>query len=225
LWFAIPCTIWPTDIEGTVLIKHRLTKKRVTPSVAYERSVAVEPGFDSADAGTLAYERTHVAVYLEGQFPPGNTPATLEQRNRRFVPDLLVIPVGSTVSFPNFDPIFHNVFSLSRPKSFDLGNYPKGQTRTIEFGKPGIVLVNCHLHTNMGATIVVAPNQWSVTADPSGRFTLRNVPPGRHTLVAWHKAAGFVRQTVSVGASGSVLVTFVIPLDESGETSGAIAQR
>ena len=89
----------------------------------------------------------------------------MEQQNRRFAPDLVVIPAGSSVSFPNFDPIFHNVFSLSKAKSFDLGNYSKGQTRMVTFPKPGIVAVYCHLHPNMAGTIVVTPNQWGVRVD------------------------------------------------------------
>jgi len=120
----------------------------------------------------------------------------MEQKNREFQPDLLTIPCGSTVSFPNLDPIFHNVFSLSKPKTFDLGNYAKGQTRSVTFLKPGIVLVNCRLHTNMTAAIVVTPNQWSSRTDADGRFVLRGVPSGVHTLIAWHKAAGFLRQTL-----------------------------
>jgi plastocyanin len=68
------------------------------------------------------------------------------QRDRRFVPDLVVVPVGSSVSFPNMDPIFHNIFSLSKAKSFDLGSYDKGETRRVEFPRAGIVEVYCHLH-------------------------------------------------------------------------------
>jgi hypothetical protein len=140
--------------------------------------------------------------------------AEIEQRNRRFLPDMLVVPRGSTVSFPNLDPIFHNVFSLSRPLQFDLGNYPKGQTRKVTFEQPGLVFVGCHLHPNMGAVIVVTPNNWSVNADRGGRFALRGVPPGRRTIVAWHKAAGFFRKVIDVPENGAVQVRFEIPLDE-----------
>ena len=107
---------------------------------------------------------------------------------------MIVVPAGSTVSFPNLDPIFHNVFSLSKPKSFDLGNYPKDHTRTVTFPKPGIVIVGCHLHANMSAVIVVTPNRWSTTADAQGHFTLPAVPPGAYTVVAWHKSVGIFPQ-------------------------------
>src|SRR5438034_3702275 len=157
------------DIEGSIVIKRKLTKRKVTATASsYERGAAVELASD-ADADPLSYERSRVAVYLEGELPSAPAAAVMRQQNRRFVPDTLVIPAGSTVSFPNLDPIFHNVFSLSRPASFDLGNYPKDHTRTITFSKPGIVYVDCHLHPNMAAVIVVTPNQWSPKADAAGR--------------------------------------------------------
>jgi plastocyanin len=212
------------DIQGSVVIKRKLTKRRVTASVsAYERGVTVK--LDTGpDTDSLAFERTRVAVYLEGQFQSQPATAALEQKNRQFVTDTLVVPAGSTVSFPNRDPIFHNVFSLSKPKTFDLGNYPKDHTRTVNFPKPGIVFVNCHLHPNMTAAIVVAPNQWCTKADGAGRFALTDVPPGAYTLVAWHRAAGFFRQTVKVAKDHASPVEFIIPLDETGDAK-VVAQR
>ena len=114
-----------------------------------------------------------------------------------------MIQAGAKVSFPNLDPIFHNVFSLSGAKTFDLGNYPKGDTRMVIFPEPGIVYVNCHLHPNMTATIVVDAKQWNTKADRDGHFVLPDVPPGKYTVVAWHKAAGFFRQQVDVGRVGN----------------------
>ena len=109
------------------------------------------------------------------------------------------------------DPIFHNVFSLSKAKSFDLGNYPKGNTRTVMFPKPGIVFVDCHLHPNMSAVIVVTPNRWSTKADASGRFMLPDLPPGTYTVVAWHKSAGFFRKTIEVTADRNAVGGFRDP--------------
>jgi hypothetical protein len=167
----------------------------------------------------LAFERTRVVIYLEGRLPSDPESATLEQVNRRFVPDLLVVPVGSTISFPNRDLIFHNVFSLSKPKTFDLGTYPKDQTRTVSLTREGIIYVNCHLHPNMTAAIVVTPNKWHTRPDPTGRFALHGVPPGRHTVIAWHKAVGFFRQSVEVQEDRTATLSFLIPFDEETAVS------
>lgn len=207
------------DIRGAITIDRKLTRHNVTPSAGmYQRGVAVELGEDAEGDDPLAFERSHVAVYLvEGgpsSIPSGAVKASIEQRDRRFAPDLVVIPAGSIVSFPNFDPIFHNVFSLSKAKSFDLGNYPKGQTRMVTFPAPGVVAVYCHLHSNMAATIVVAPNRWAVRADGHGVFTLKDVPAGTYTVVAWHKTAGTFRKTVTIGEKSDAEVSFTLPYVE-----------
>ena len=200
------------DVEGTVVVQRRLTKAKVTATAnTYSRGMAVELHADSSP-NVLSFERSHIAIYLEGSLPSRPATGTMDQKDREFSPDMLVLPAGSAVSFPNLDPIFHNVFSLSKPKEFDLGNYPKDHTRIVTFNKPGIVFVNCHLHSNMSAVIVITPNQWSARADASGRFRLSEVPPGTYTIVAWHKSAGFFRQRVTVTEDGSVPVTFFIPL-------------
>jgi len=200
------------SIEGTIIVQRRLTKAKVTAAAnTYSRGAAVEVHSDEPN-DVLAFERAHVAIYLEGALPSKASTGTMEQKGREFLPDMLVLPAGSTVSFPNLDPIFHNVFSLSGPKEFDLGNYPKDHTRTVTFAKSGVVFVNCHLHANMGAVLVITPNQWNTRADGAGRFTLADVPAGSYTIVAWHKAAGFFRQQVTVTSSGSTPVSFFIPL-------------
>ena len=213
------------DIQGTVIVKERLTRQRVTATTSfYERGPAVALHSDAQD-DPLASERARVVIYLEGQSaqrPPSGPAATMEQKDRRFTPELLVIPAGSTVSFPNLDPIFHNVFSLSKGKSFDLGNYPKDHTRTVTFVKPGIEFINCHLHPNMSATIVVTPNGWNAIADRAGKFILHDVPAGQYTIVAWHKAAGYFKQTVNVVPHHGASVEFFVPLGENpAETAEA----
>ena len=202
------------NIEGTILVKKRLTRRRVTASLPlYQRGPAVELAPDT-ETDPLSFERARVVIYLEGRHAAPPVMATLDQENRRFSQDTVVIPAGSRVSFPNQDPIFHNVFSLSKAKMFDLGNYAKGETRTVTFTEPGIVYVNCHLHSNMGAAIVVTPNQWNAKAERSGHFTLHDVPPGTYTVVAWHKAAGFFRKQIQVVAGSSPSVEFLVPLDD-----------
>jgi plastocyanin len=211
------------NVDGTIIVQRKLTKRKVTLQAEnYQRGAAVNLADDSAP-DVLAYEKAHVAIYIEGL--PGSDSAgnpapvpilSVEQKNRVFSPDFLVVPVGSVVSFPNLDPIFHNVFSLSKPKSFDLGNYPLNQTRMVTFDKPGIVMVNCHLHPNMSATIVIGPNRWATRAGETGRFSFADVPPGRYTVVAWHKTAGFFRQEVEVLEGRLAKVEFLIPLQALG---------
>jgi plastocyanin len=210
------------NITGTILIEKKLTKRRVTPSVSiYQRGTTVELGKD-AEEDPLEFERSRVVIYLEGSSAAGIDSAThstlkIQQLDRRFTPDLLVVPVGSTVSFPNMDPIFHNIFSLSKPKTFDLGSYDKGETRQVAFPKPGIVDIYCRLHPNMAATVVVTPNRWYARSDRSGHFEIQNVPPGKYTIVAWHKSAGFFRKSILVESGHDSVANFFIPIDADSE--------
>src|SRR5215472_1340886 len=202
------------DLRGIVTVERKLTHKHVTsPAGLYQRGLAVPLGTDS-DEDPLSFERSHVVVFIENatREPAASNPSVvMEQRDRRFVQDLLVIPAGSAVSFPNSDPIFHNVFSLSKVKSFDLGNYPKGQTRIVLFLSPGIVAVYCHLHPNRAASIVVTPGRWGTKADTAGRYVLKGIPAGIYTVVAWHKFAGTFRRVVRIGPEGDAELDFVLP--------------
>jgi len=229
---ATGLNLFAQNIDGTIIIKRTLSKRRVTTSVSsYERGPAVPLSSDPAE-DALAYDRSQVVVYLEGRLPQSVSEhlpiARMEQKNRRFWPETLAVEAGSKVSFPNLDPIFHNVFSLSGPKTFDLGNYSTGNTRVVTFPKPGVVYVNCHLHSNMTATIVVTPNQWKTLADRDGHFELTGVPPGTYTLVAWHKAAGSFRRKVEILKGRDEHVDFMIPLLEGrrdGEASDIVVSK
>ncbi len=212
---ALACTLAApaAEIAGRIRITRGLTKKRISINQVYERAAALAPA--PVEIGTFQEELKRVVIHLEGG-PPATMrrTAVMDQRQRRFHPEVLAIPAGSAVSFPNSDPIFHNVFSLSKPKEFDLGNYPNGQSRTITFEKPGVVLVHCHLHPNMSAAIVVTPTDWYARPDSEGGYSLKNVQPGLYTLVAWHKAAGTFRRTVELKDETPVVVDFEIPIKE-----------
>ncbi|MBZ5595537.1 MAG: hypothetical protein LAP39_25105 [Acidobacteriia bacterium] len=198
------------EISGKIIIAKRLTKKQVTLPTYQFRGVSSKlPPDDSAPIN----EYSDMVVFLEGELPGAGSPirAELIQRNQRFEPQLLVIPVGSTVSFPNADHIFHNVFSLSGAKQFDLGYYPEGRTRTIQFDEPGVVQVYCHLHPNMYAAVVVTPNPWYTRPAVDGSFALSRVPPGDYHLVVWHMHAGFFRREVHVETNNPTNVVVAIP--------------
>lgn len=198
------------ELSGQIVITKKLTKKQVTlPSYQLRGVSTALPPVDSATIN----EYGDMVVFLEGALPDTEKPVQTEliQRNQRFEPQLLVVPVGSTVSFPNADPIFHNVFSLSSTKKFDLGYYPEGHTRTLKFDEPGVVQVYCHLHPNMYAAVVVTPNQWYARPANDGTFTLSRVPPGTYQLVAWHTRAGFFRRTIRVAADNPPKVVLNIP--------------
>ncbi len=135
--------------------------------------------------------------------PPGR--ARLDQRNETFVPYVLAITVGSTVDFPNDDPIYHNVFSLSKPKRFDLGRYPRGQSRSVVFDRPGVVRVFCEIHSHMSAFILVFAHRYFAVTDAEGRYRIEGVPPGSYTLALWNDGAVRARREVRVGGAGDAV--------------------
>ena len=130
------------------------------------------------------------------------------------------------VSFPNLDREYHNVFSYSRAKRFDLGRFPRGETREVTFGEAGLVRVYCEIHEHMRAFVLVVDSPYTATAGPDGKFTFPKVPPGSYTLVAWHEQYETVRKAVEIPASGArVDVTFAAApaSDPAGRTLGCCA--
>jgi plastocyanin len=200
------------SIAGTVT----LTAVRGLPSstsVYGRRGVAPKP----AAAGP---ETRNVVVHLVGQKLPGDPApvrARIAQRGEQFVPSVVAIPVGSTVDFPNEDTFFHNVFSLSKVATFDLGRYPSGEIRSRQFLRPGIVKVFCHLHSQMNALIVVLDHPWFTTPAETGVFTLPDVPAGEHTVAAWHERVGERRERVRVLPGQTTRVSFTLPVLDGAE--------
>ena len=127
----------------------------------------------------------------------------ISQRGKMFVPHVLVVPVGTKVAFRNDDPIFHNIFSLSKPNEFDTGLYKQGATYTETFRHPGAVQLLCNIHASMFGFVVVVDTPYYAESDASGAFNIKGVPPGEYELQVWHEAAA--KPTVdhlSVGAGG-----------------------
>jgi plastocyanin len=125
------------------------------------------------------------------------------QRNKTFIPHVLVVPVGSKVSFRNDDPIFHNVFSLSKPNEFDTGLYKQGASYQQTFRHAGVVQILCNIHSSMLGVVVVVDTPYYAQADSAGAFTIKGVPPGEYELKVWHEAASKTgEQRLNVGAGG-----------------------
>ena len=111
----------------------------------------------------------------------------LVQKNKRFTPHILVVPVGAVVEFPNSDPFFHNVFSLFEGKRFDLGLYEAGSTRQVVFNAPGVSYIFCNIHPEMSAVVIVAQTPYYAVSNAAGDITIEGVPPGRYQLNLWQE--------------------------------------
>jgi plastocyanin len=163
-----------------------------------------------------ASEIANVVVFLKGITPYRNlapSSATIRQTDETFKPAVVAVTRGSTVSFPNFDPFFHNVFSLSRGSTFDLGRYPRGESRTRTLTQAGLVKVYCHLHSHMSASIMVFDHPFFDVPAADGRFRLDGIPPGSYRISAWHPRIGESTHDVSVEAGKPATVEFVLPVE------------
>ena len=128
----------------------------------------------------------------------------MDQRDERFVPRVLAITVGSIVDFPNNDRTYHNVFSLSEARSFDLGRYAAGRSKAVRFERPGVVRVFCDIHSHMSAFILVFAHRFFAVTDDEGRYRLDGVPPGTYTLAVWNETVHGdpPRRTITIGEAG-----------------------
>lgn len=120
------------------------------------------------------------------KYPTESKRPVLNQRDLVFRPQVLPVLVGTTVEFPNEDNLFHNVFSYSQTREFDLGRYPKGESRSVKFDEPGIVKVYCDIHAHMNAVILVLENPYFATPEDDGRYAIRDVPDGTYTMTFWY---------------------------------------
>jgi plastocyanin len=162
-------------------------------------------------------EIANVIVFIKD--PPSHTAAIAPMRARMvqvdetFSPRVVAITCGSSVEFPNSDPYFHNVFSLSRGANFDLGRYPRGQSRVRLFPQPGLVKVFCHLHSHMSASIMVFDHPYFAVPGGDGAFSLHDVPTGEYQISAWHERIGESPKTIRVEPGAAVRVEFSLPVE------------
>jgi plastocyanin len=204
------------QVQGTVTLSRALATRRLRFRIYSEPGKGATP--PSQPAPELKDEYANVVVYLErvsdsALAPPSHPerPA-MTQKDEQFIPHVLPVVAGTTVEFPNQDDIFHNVFSLSGPKQFDLPKYPAGSSRSVTFPRAGVVNVFCHIHADMSAVILVLENPFFVTPAPDGTFSLDGVPPGEYTVIAWHERIKPVKRKIRVAAGQPVIVNFDIPL-------------
>jgi plastocyanin len=202
---AQPSAQEPGSVRGRVSIGTPVTVKRATTT--YSRSI---PTVALAPESELR----HVVVYVKDapKMPVNPMHAEIRQRDENFVPRVVAVTVGSTVEFPNDDPIYHNVFSLSRTKTFDLGRFPKGKSRGERFDKPGVVKVFCQIHSHMSATVMVFDHPWFAIPDEQGMFDLTGVPPGMHQITAWHERLGDTTLQMKVEPGRPATLDFVLPV-------------
>jgi len=159
-------------------------------------------------------DQSGVAVWLvpldpdEARISPVSAHPTqyqMLQHDKRFEPHLLVVPVGSSVKFPNLDPWFHNVFSLYRGKRFDLGLYQAGSQKTVQFDRPGASYIFCNIHPEMSAVVLAVESHLIGISDRTGHVSISDVPPGRYRLHLWYEFAANPSQLesheITVGAS------------------------
>ena len=134
-------------------------------------------------------------------------------RGKMVIPHVLAIPVGSTIEFPNDDPLSHNLFSLSSNNPFDLGLYRRGAGKAQRFDTPGLVNVYCNVHPNMSAVIQVMATPYYGFTDPTGTYSIPNIPAGRYRLVAWNEQGGQTESPIEVSQSGTVVGMVALMLD------------
>lgn len=175
------------------------------------------PGGDTSD----------LYVYVEnyrGPMAKGKA-VEIKQENKQFIPRVAVVPVGSSVTFPNLDPIFHNVFSNSPKNSFDLGSYRAGdKTRAAIFNSPGVVDIYCNMHQRMSAHVLVVPSKLYARVKPDGSFRLEGVPAGSRTLVAWSPSLKPVQQKVDVDGSDTARVAIEMEYTDQKSHTNKLGQ-
>lgn len=157
-------------------------------------------------------ELKDAVVYIENNknehFTPPNKPVILDQKDLTFVPHVLPVIVGSTVTFPNSDPTRHSVFSPSKTKKFDFGTYPQGSQKNMTFDNPGVVSLLCHVHPEMSAFIVIVETPYFAVSDDKGFYNIKNIPKGKYKITIWHEWAKPQTRSVDVDDSKDITINF-----------------
>lgn len=152
---------------------------------------------------------------------PGST-FTMTTRSKAFLPHVLAVPAGSTVSFPNEDPISHNLFSLTPGNTFDLGLYKRGAGKSHKFEAPGAVNVYCNIHPNMSAVVHVMATPYYGFSDANGDYSF-DVPPGKYRVTAWNEQGGSATSDIDVAADGKIAGATLLTID--GRNARAVQHK
>lgn len=218
-----------TNFTGTAFLVIGIA---VTPT--YAQSVAFSGRIEIQDRKGRAGDVDEALVWLEGAGAAGVAAKRVEvlTENKSFVPRITIVPVGSTVGFPNHDSFDHNVFSTSGPKVFDLGLYGRNQTRSVTFESAGLARIYCNVHARMAAFVLVQDTPHATRPDKGGRFAFDRVPPGTYTLRVWHERGGERAVPVTVPLGTELVVTldarnytFVQHRDKHGKSYDARGRR
>lgn len=193
-------------------IRGRLDIRRVARPSPRRPDVSGHGGGGSRDLPDLRRGVVYLDAAPRGAFEepePGR--AAMDQRHETFVPHVLAVTAGTIVDFPNSDKTFHNVFSLSKARRFDLGRYAAGRSKAVRFNHPGVVRVFCDIHSHMNAFILVFGHPFFAVTEPDGHFRIADVPPGTYSLVGWYEGEPRVTRSVTVAAGTAADVELVIP--------------
>lgn len=199
---------WAGTVHGTLRVPPG--SQTVTPVVqAYAGQAASLPDPQPIVHGLV----TDAVLWIEGlpaaaesSMAAPKVRPQMAQKGQNFVPRVVAVTAGQAVDFPNFDPIFHNAFSVSPIKRFDLGKYPRGQSRKVIFSKSGVVQVFCDIHANMAGFVRVVPSRAVAMPDGYGEFAIEGVPPGTYTLRVWHPDFPQMERKIQVPEGGDLEV-------------------
>lgn len=202
LWSILATPALSGELRGTIHIVSESGTMQASALDPYAGTL--NSAGATAGHGARGTTPRDIVVYLEGPNarilprPNGGKPQ-LKQINQSFEPHVLGVPVGTTVDFPNGDLVYHNVFSYSKAKKFDLGYYGKGKSKQVTFDRPGVVQVFCDIHSTMSAYVLVVDSPFVTQPNDDGNYSFPDLPNGTYTLRVWHPDLGDRSVKVTVG--------------------------